>query len=119
MSVWQLMGVGSVGSQSLTAIPVLDRLVAAGDGRVGVWPLTTGLDVPRTRPGDVVVTEVWPTAFDPPVPAGTVRDAAQVAHVAAELAAADADGRLRRWFAPVVADPAPVVGEEGWVLGPE
>lgn len=124
MSVWQLMGAGSVGSQSLTAIPVLERLVAAGGGRIGVWPFTTGLGVPSTRPGDVVVAEVWPTAFDPSLPAGTVRDAAQVAHVASALADADADAdadagaRLRTWFAPTVPDPASVVGEEGWVLGP-
>jgi hypothetical protein len=118
MSVWQLTGAGSVGSQTLTAIPVLERLVAAGGGRVGVWPFTTGLCVPVTQPGDVVVAEVWPTAFDPPVPPGTVRDAAQVCHVAVSLAAADADGRLREWFAPHHADAATVVAEEGWVLGP-
>jgi precorrin-8X/cobalt-precorrin-8 methylmutase len=118
MSVWQLMGAGSVGSQTLTAIPVLERLVADGGGRVRVWPFATGLAAPATQPGDVVVAEVWPTAFDPPMPPGTVRDAAQVCHVAVALAAADGDGRLRSWFTPRPADAATVVAEEGWVLGP-
>jgi hypothetical protein len=119
MSMWQLTGSGSVGSQSLTAIPVLQRLLDDPSLRVGVWPFTTGLVAPTVAPGGVVVAEVWPTAFDPVYPAGAVRDAAQVAHVVTRCAAADATGTLAGWFTPDVGgDAANVVDEEGWVLGP-
>ncbi len=120
LSVWQLTGAGSVGSQTLTAIPVLERLLTGCDRQVDVWPFTTGLTPPPTSPGGVVLAEVWPTAFDPPMQAGLVRDAAQVRHVAEQLCDADLDGRLGRWFAPALggATPAEVTSEEGWVLGP-
>jgi precorrin-8X/cobalt-precorrin-8 methylmutase len=122
MSVWQLAGAGSVGGQSLTAIPVLERLLTE-HGAVAVWPFTTGWTVPSLAAGGVVVAEVWPTAFDPPTPAGEPRDAAQVRHVAERLRDADRDGSLARWCAPPVGgldgiDAAAVTGEEGWVLGP-
>ena len=120
MSMWQLTGAGSVGSQSVTAIPVLERWRDELGERMVVWPFTCGLGEPRVAPGVVVVAEVWPTQFDPPYPAGTVRDAAQVDHVVRRLADADRSGELAGWFVPSV-DPADVdrvVGEEGWVLGP-
>lgn len=119
MSVWQLAGAGSVGGQSLTAIPVLDRLLD-DHGAVEVWPFTTGLSVPAVAPGGVVLAELWPTAFDPPVPIGEPRDAAQVRHVTERLAVADRDGTLAGWWTPPEADPdvVHVVAEEGWVLGP-
>ena len=122
MSVWQLAGAGSVGGQTLTAIPVLERLLIE-HGAAAVWPFTTGLAVPSVDPGGVVFAEVWPTAFDPPIPAGEPRDAVQVRHVVERLAAADLDGTLARWWAPPVdgrdgSGTAAVTGEEGWVLGP-
>jgi ABC-type multidrug transport system fused ATPase/permease subunit len=45
-SSWQLFGAGSVGSQSLLGIPVLDRLRARFGERIDVWPFTTGLAPP-------------------------------------------------------------------------
>ena len=85
-----------------------------------VWPFTCGLREPDVPQGGVVIVECGPRQFDPPYPLGTVRDAAQVAHVAPRLRDADLDGSLARWFAPdVPADRRDaVVGEEGWVLGP-
>jgi hypothetical protein len=120
MSMWQLTGAGSVGSQSLTAVPVLAGWRDDLGERLVVWPFETGLAEPDVVANGVVVAEVWPTQFDPPYPAGTVRDAAQVAHVARALADADRSGELGRWFRPSVpADVArAVVDEEGWVLGP-
>jgi hypothetical protein len=119
MSVWQLAGTGSVGGQTLTAIPILERLLDEHDA-VEVWPLTTGLAMPALDAGGVVLAEVWPTAFDPPVPGGAPRDAAQVHHVVERLCEADLDGTLAQWCAPPVAevDIAAVTAEEGWVLGP-
>jgi hypothetical protein len=123
MSMWQLAGAGSVGGQSFTAIPVLQRWCDALGRRALVWPFDSGVVEPAVGPGAVVIAEVWPTQFDPTYPAGTVRDAAQVAHVATRLRAADRTGELARWFEPAVAGPAAdaadaVVREEGWVLGP-
>lgn len=122
MSVWQLAGTGSVGGQTLTAIPILERLLIE-HADTAVWPFTTGLAVPSVAPGGVVLAEVWPTAFDPPTAAGEPRDAVQVRHVVERLREADRDGSLERWCAPAVdeldeAEVVAVVGEEGWVLGP-
>lgn len=117
-SGWQLLGAGSVGSQTLTILPVLDALLARGD--VGVWPFTTGPSLRPPASGETIVAETWPTMFDVDVPVGTVRDAAQVVAVAAALRAADRRDELGRWFAIHLdgAQLAAVLDEEGWILAP-
>ena len=119
-SVWQLLGAGTVGGQTLTLLPVLERLRRADADRVAVWPFTTGLAVPEVGEGRVVVAEVWPTRFAVAARAGRVRDAAQVAGTAGALRDADRAGVLAGWFAPEVGAPqrGAVEDEEGWVLGP-
>ena len=116
-SPWQLLGAGSVGSQSLTLIPILESLWRRCHAEV--WPFTTGLRAPSASPGAVVIAEMWPTAFDVAMPVHWVRDAAQVHGVAHAIASADAGGDLAAWFAPDVAagDASAVVDEEGWILG--
>mgnify|MGYP001818390670 CR=1 FL=1 len=114
-SPWQLLGAGSVGSQSLTLIPLLERLRRRHGAEV--WPFTTGLSVPEVGHGTTVIAEIWPTAFDVELPIHWVRDAAQVDGVARRLAEADRSGELASWFTPPVGDPASVVAEEGWILG--
>ena len=116
-SVWQLSGAGSVGSQTLVGIPVISRLRTDHIDRVEVWPLTTGSDVGAVvaaRPA-VVFAEVWPAPYRPDLTAHPVRDAAQVRHVVAQLAAHDARGTLAGWFA--VSGPA-AVAEEAAILSP-
>ncbi|MGI9644614.1 MAG: cobalamin biosynthesis protein CbiG [Ilumatobacteraceae bacterium] len=117
-SSWQLLGAGSVGSQSLTGIPILQRMRRRAGSRVHVWPFTTGLRPPVLRAGDVVIAEVWPTLV-PHDGAHAVRDAAQVLSVADHLARLDEAGELAALFQPEVDDDMarPVVDEEGWVLG--
>jgi len=118
-SSWQLLGAGAVGSQSLVGIPTIERLRRRFEGRVQVWPLSTGLQAPRVAVGDVVVAEVWPSML-PVEPIGDeVHDAAQVHTVAAWLAALDLAGDLQALFDPPVADDVreSVEREEGWVLG--
>jgi precorrin-8X/cobalt-precorrin-8 methylmutase len=120
-SMWQLAGAGSVGSQSLTAIPLLHRLRRDASPRVRIWPFDTGLVDDPTR-GDadaVVVAEVWPSAVDVDPSLHPVRDAAQVTALAGRLMALDAAGELARLFAPQVHRRvlAAVLDEEGWVLG--
>ncbi len=98
-SVWQLLGAGSVGSQTLTAVPVLEHCRSELGRRFGVWPFTTGLTCPVPVPGDVVVAEIWPSLFpldDDSL--GMVRDAAQVRATAQALANADRAGELSSWF---------------------
>lgn len=123
-SVWQLLGAGSVGSQSLTCIPVLQRLrelPRLGD-RVRVWPFETGLVLPGPTDGtndaighnDIVVAEVWPSAIDVDHVEHPVKDARQVIALAHWFATHEA-----REMVPDAthADRAAAL-EEGWVLGP-
>lgn len=130
-SVWQLLGAGAVGSQTLTAIPMLEALrhELGGAGRTVVWPYETGLDeqpvVAALRRATVVIAEIWPgtlaaheiEACVPPVGAD-VKDSRQVTALARHLAGLDASGDLVDRFAPRLAPDtaARVVDEEGWVL---
>jgi precorrin-8X/cobalt-precorrin-8 methylmutase len=117
-SVWQLLGVGSVGSQTLTVLPVLERLLRRGG--IEVWPFASGAVPPVTEAGSTVVVEVWPTVFTIESSAHAVRDAAQVVSVAAQLRRADDRDELGGWFEPVVpgASGDAVRSEEGWILRP-
>jgi len=118
-SCWQLLGAGSVGSQTLTVVPRLHDLLERSS-HVEVWPFTTGLDAPELDPGATLIAETWPTAFEIDLSAHPIRDAAQVAGVTRQLRAADQAGTLRAWFSPEMAgaDRAKVEQEEGWVLAP-
>lgn len=120
-SVWQLLGAGSVGSQTLTALPVLHRLRTDLGDRLQVWPFTTGLAAREIGSGTVTVAETWPSLFTVAgIPAGTVRDAHQVASTATALLAADVSGELAGWFTIDCAAGLreTVEREEGWILAP-
>jgi hypothetical protein len=123
-SAWQLLGAGSVGGQSLVGIAALERLRRTLGDRLAVWPFTTGLgppvfDLPAGDTIELVVAEVWPSLWEVTVPAGVVKDAAQVESTARRLAALDAAGALEEMFrVELDAEAALVVTEEeGWVLG--
>ncbi|MEN9506326.1 MAG: hypothetical protein RI958_2252 [Actinomycetota bacterium] len=124
-SVWQLAGAGSVGSQTLTAIPVLSAIRdhPALRRRTVVWPFETDLvsDPRHGLPDSIVIAEAWPSAIDVDLARHPVRDAAQVLCLAEHLVELDRDDRLGGWFGPdlVDADRLAVVAEEGWVLGTE
>ena len=116
-SSWQLLGAGSVGSQSLTGIAALAPMVRDVADDVDVWPFTSGFGVPGRR---VVLAEVWPSLFPLESLAGSVKDDVQVRTVAAELFARAHDGSLAAWFAPHIdhrVDRRIVEAEEGWILG--
>ncbi|MGY6409514.1 MAG: molybdopterin-binding protein [Alkalilacustris sp.] len=112
-SVWKLGGAGSVGSQSLTGLPVLWRLRAAHPGQVAVWPFE---DMAGAA---VVLAEVFPSLLraeiaGQPSDPDTVLDERQVRTLAtalARLAATDGLGPL------LDAADGPALAEEGWVLG--
>ena len=114
-SGWQLLGAGSVGSQSLVGIPrllQLERSLSAAGRTVEVWPFGSWdgvLPVP-----DVVIAEVWPSLYVLPELHGRVRDEVQVIETARrlkEVAAVEFGAQVTDELAQLVRD------EEGWVLG--
>ncbi|MEM9513651.1 MAG: hypothetical protein AAGA42_02245 [Actinomycetota bacterium] len=102
-SSWQLLGAGAVGSQSLLAIPVMQRLRCARAG-VGVWPFEPTDD----GPGTTTIVEMWPSLLTPSPAA--VRDEGQVIAAASFLRSAPDVGL----WSDV---PAAAVDEEGWIVG--
>lgn len=131
-SVWQLLGAGAVGSQTLTAIPMLEALrhdVGPG-GRGVVWPFETGIDPAGVTAAfddaTVVIAEIWPGTLSSQVVdacitdhSSAVKDARQVTALARHLRALDRDQELLPLFCPELdaATADAVVAEEGWVLG--
>ena len=120
----QLLGVGSVGSQAITGIPVLEHLRAhrALDARVRVWPFEP-LDLPS--PDRIVLAEVWPSYLPNAQIADVdhpIKDAQQVVALARHLAAQQRNGELDALLARALAPhlhphtAAEVVREEGWAL---
>ena len=121
---WKLAYTGSVGSQTLTGIPVVRALrddPRWADG-ARIWPLETGLSLPDDA--RIVFAEVWPSWWrdwrqiqEP----GEVNDRAQVRNVAEIFAARDRAGELAGWFAgdPSLgaAERRAVESEEAWTLG--
>ncbi|CAN1497453.1 putative molybdopterin-guanine dinucleotide biosynthesis protein MobB/unknown domain fusion protein [Paracoccaceae bacterium] len=102
--VWQLLGAGSVGSQALLGIPVVDRL--ARDFGAAVWPFDP--------PGALTLAEVYPSLLAPGVAASgdSIPDRAQVRLLARALFNLSCHDRLSGLFTT----PA-IAAEEGWILG--
>jgi len=120
---WKLAYTGSVGSQSLTGIPVVRELRddPGWAGRARIWPFETGLSPPNEA--QIVFAEVWPSWWRKDIRPdyGPPNDRAQVRTVAALFAAANREGALPAWFA---GDPKltqeqrhQVETEEAWTLG--
>lgn len=129
--VWQLLGAGSVGSQTLTAIPMLEALRHEPDlaGRVVVWPFETGIDQAKVSStladASVVIAEIWPGTLTSatvdaciPVHSPDVKDARQVTALARHLRTLDRNAQLLAHFCPELdeATATRVVDEEGWIL---
>ena len=114
-SGWQLLGAGSVGSQSLVGIPrlvQLERSLLAAGRTVEVWPFGTwNGEAPAP---DVVIAEVWPALHPLPELDGRVRDQVQVVETARRLA-----GLTAVRVGATLTDEAQrrVRLAEGWVLG--
>lgn len=121
--VWQLYYNGSVGSQTLVGIPVLDFLrhhpPLASAARI--WPFETGLRVPARQGGaQIVLGEIYPSSIKVEPAPGQVKDEAQVQALSQCFAQWDEDGSLAPLFAgdpALTADERAVVeNEEGWIL---
>jgi hypothetical protein len=102
--VWQLLGAGSVGSQALLGIPVVDRLARAAGA--AIWPFEP--------PGPLTLAEVYPSLLSAAVAASgdPIPDRAQVRLLARALFNLTRHDRLSPLF-----DTPPVAAEEGWILG--
>ncbi len=123
--VWKLAYTGSVGSQSLTGIPVLRALrdePALADA-VRVWPFETGLRALTRADTErrIVLAEIYPSLLDVRPRRGEVKDRAQVRAVVRHFAARDHEGALGLLFA---GDPTldearrhAIEREESWILG--
>lgn len=123
--VWNLYGVGSVGSQALLGIP---RVLALRDDPVlapvsCVWPFETGPALPeRCEGARIVHAEIYPSLVRlPALPPGTVKDRVQVLTIGRHFATKDTQATLAYLFtAPAVLPPgnlSSIVREEGWILG--
>jgi molybdopterin-guanine dinucleotide biosynthesis protein B len=101
--VWKLYTTGSVGSQTLTGLPVIHRL------GLPVWPFDP--------PGPMMVAEVYPSLLAAEVAAAMtpdgVKDALQVRLLARALWRLSARGGL----GALLAATGPAAAEEGWILG--
>jgi precorrin-8X/cobalt-precorrin-8 methylmutase len=118
---WKLAYTGSVGSQSLTGIPVVRALrdEPRWADRAAIWPFETGLALAAEI--DIVFAEVWPSWWRARRDLGPPNDKAQVCTVADIFAERDRAGELSAWFCgdPTLGeeDRRVVVAEEAWTLG--
>ncbi|HEV2336030.1 MAG TPA: precorrin-8X methylmutase [Stellaceae bacterium] len=120
---WKLAYTGSVGSQSLTGIPVVRALRndPRWADRARVWPFETGLALPAEA--GIVFAEVWPSWWRNEIRPdhGPPNDKAQVRTVAEIFAARDRAGDLAAWFAgaPGLTNEQRLIieREEAWTLG--
>lgn len=127
-SIWQLMGAGAVGSQSLLGIPrmvELMRVPGISDCST-VWPFETGFQLPDLIKNKIVFAEFWPSLLDVNLSLHPIVDAAQVLSAVQWAINLDRQGVLRQMFAPKLfvegdssssIDKKQEVLEEGWVLG--
>ncbi len=119
-SVWQLFYNGSVGSQTLMGIPVLNRLRFHDQLRdcSVVWPFEAGWHCPATEGPLVVHAEIWPGAIPVNEHLHDIKDAAQVLSYVEWAARHDLNGTLAARFNPHAQVPNQSVQTcEGWILG--
>jgi uncharacterized protein (TIGR02246 family) len=123
---WKLFTTGSVGSQMLTGIPVVQQLRDHRDLAAisKVWPLETGFTsapVPESGPF-ILHAEIWPGILDALDESGaSCRDEAQVRELCRLFRDLDATDCLRELFERPTGLTDEQVriceGEEGWTLG--
>lgn len=105
-TVWQLAGAGSVGSQTLMGLPLLNRLRREFGAALSVWPL-------EPTETDIVLVEVWPSLLSTEIaeslPEGEIKDAHQVRVLAQAISRLQVDALSQMLDVPVT--------EEGWIFG--
>lgn len=105
-TVWQLAGAGSVGSQTLMGIPVLQRLRNSFGHALSIWPME-----PTDTP--IVLVEVWPSLIADVIaatlPKGDIKDAHQVRVLAEAIKRLPPQALSKMMDVPLT--------EEGWIFG--
>ncbi len=109
-TVWKLFTTGSVGSQSLLGIPMVNRLRKTFGDQLAAWPFQS------CGSASAVVAEIYPSYFDlNGVQDGDIfdiKDARQVYRVTQEFLESDVVGNTL-----ATKDLSPLIQEEGWILG--
>ncbi len=105
--VWKLIGAGSVGSQALMGIPVLERL--RHRLKAAVWPFE---EIGQGH----VIAEIFPSVLEPHTNE-PVRDAGQVRAMVEALEAIDQAGHLGAFLEAPSGMPEAVRREEACILG--
>jgi hypothetical protein len=119
-SIWKLYYQGSVGGQTLTGLPVVQRLHDKRSAKL--WPFETGWRplAPADLAGvEAVFAEIYPSMFAAKPQPGETKDQAQVRGACERFNALDDKGQLAALFGPAADDPRreTVEREEGWILG--
>jgi hypothetical protein len=120
MNVWQLLGQGSVGSQTLTGLKALyDLCLEVGFTKpVKFWPFETDWD---ENLDGIILTEVWPSLNSLSDFPHQVKDARQVLACRDWVRLHDNQNSLTELFrAPdwlSAGDRSKCLQEEGWILG--
>ncbi len=120
MNVWQLLGQGSVGSQTLTGLARLYEFCQLEELKqtVRFWPFETNWD--RDLSG-IILAEVWPSLNNYSEIEHPIKDARQVLACLRWLKQKNDTGQIREFFkAPVSLssqEQDQCRTEEGWILG--
>jgi hypothetical protein len=121
---WKIYGNGSVGSQSLTGIPVLQffRFRSSLGKKISIWPFESGFTPPKLKRGEIVFAEIYPSEVvrGRQIPENEILDRYQVCAVVQRMAALDKEEQLGERFGP----PSSIekknlqqcIDEEGWIL---
>ncbi|MEH6404545.1 MAG: hypothetical protein V7750_14295 [Sneathiella sp.] len=119
MNVWQLLGQGSVGSQTLTGLAALydfSQKVEIKE-RISFWPFDTDWD--RSLDG-IILAEVWPSLNDYNQVDHPIKDARQVLACLDALLQQNKENEIRPLFAAPMClneeERAQCLREEGWIL---
>lgn len=121
-SVWQLTGVGAVGSQALLGVPTVAFLRREIPG-AQIWPFETGFE-PLTpqhlKNTSCVLAEVYPSTVQTHPNPGEILDEIQVKTLSNHFESLDRTGNLAAAFGPPDArserEIHKITSEEGWIL---
>ncbi len=121
-SVWQLLGAGAVGSQSLLGIAAVADLRASLPG-ARLWPFETGpgeLTARRLDHTSCLLAEIYPSTISVAPAAGEILDQAQVRLLSKHLESLDSAGILGGAFdfpdSTSDREIHRIIAEEGWIL---